>query len=410
MIALYSPVTIGPYLGLIAVRISFTLRLPQDRNPQSGAAKAAPQMTVCRYGMAVMDGPAFHQSIRYRLTTELPECLCARYPLPVSSQGCVMRSQSQLATGPEIRQLAWLNNDQVILAATSAGLYFFDPTDLSARLFFDTNGGVATFTISKDGEWVATADDMGTVSIWNLIDGKQVHELKDKAKGVKSLAFSPDRSALVFSDNDKHIFLWNLKLDQVFGFEKRLSANTNKVMFNDTGDLVISGTESFQVIEWDASSGKLMNQFAADQRINDMSLSSDGKYLALALDVATLQVFDMSTKKVLNLSTIPKSLDSFTFVTYLPSDSNILTGSADGIVRSWNATGSVLLWANTSASQSDHPEIVNPVKALAVSKTGSKLVVGFKDGLVEIWDISTQKREASKALVSIPSIAGILPD
>jgi len=413
MIALYSLVTIGLLIGIgLLVRNQFFHPPPSGTvTPQSMATEATPpDMTAWPITeIAVTDVPTTpsHPSSAFD-DYKLPELpVLPSTPLPVSSQVLDVNNAAAIRElarwqQPEIRQLAWLNNDQVILAATSAGLYFLDPTDLSARLFFDTNGAVATFTISKDGEWVATADDTGTVSIWNLIDGKQVHELKNKYRGVKSLAFSPDRSALVFSDNDKHIFRWNLKLDQVFEFEKRLSANTNKVMFNDTGDRVISGTESFQVIEWDASSGKLMNQFAADQRINDMSLSSDRKYLALALDVATLQVFDMSTKKVLNVSTIPKSLDSFTFVTYLPSDSNILTGSADGFVRSWNATGSVLLWANTSASQSDHPEIVNPVKALAVSKTGSKLVVGFRDGLVEIWDISTQKREVSKALVSIP--------
>ena len=133
-----------------------------------------------------------------------------------------------------------------------------------------------------------------------------------------------------------------------------------------------------------------------------MSLSADGRYLALALDAATLQIFDLSSRKPIGLRTIPEILEPFTFVSYLPSGSNILTGSADGFVRSWNATGEVLLWANASASQSDHPEVVNPVRTLAVSKSGSRLVVGFKDGLVEIWDTSTQKRDASESLDSIP--------
>ncbi len=409
-IALYSLVIVGLLFGIgLLVRnqlvppTSTTTVTPQpletDATPTDSTGVSPTKVTVTDVPTTAV-GPFAN----YKLPA-LP--VLPGVQLPVSSQvinvnnAAVIRELARWQQ-PEIRQLAWIDDDQVIVAGTSAGLYFFDPTDLSARLFFDTAGSVSTFAISADDKWVATADDTGTVAVWNILDGKQIDELKAKARGVKSLAFSPDRSALVFSDIDKNIFLWNLKLDQVFAFEKRLSANANIVMFNGSGDTVISGTDSFQVITWDASSGKLKEQFAAAQRIKDMSISSDGKYLALALDVATLQVFDMSSRKPIGLSAIPEILDPFTFVSYLPSGSNILTGSADGFVRSWNATGKVLLWANTSASQSDHPEIVNPVKTLAVSKSGSKLVVGFKDGLVEIWDTSTQKRNVSQSLNSNP--------
>jgi serine/threonine protein kinase len=329
-------------------------------------------------------------------------------PLPISSQVLDVNNAAAIRElarwqQPDIRQLAWIHSDRIIVAATSAGLYFFDPIDLSARRFFDTKGSVTIFAISKNEQLVATADQTGTVAVWNILDGSQVHQLQGTVKEVKSMVFSPDASALVFSDTAKNIFLWNLKLNQVFTFEQnRLTGVANKVMFNETGDTVLSGTDSFQVILWDASSGQWKEQFAADQRIQDMSLSSDGRYLALALDVATVQVFDIASRESISVSVIPDILDPITFVSFLPSSSNILTASTDGFVRNWNATGEVLIWQQTSASQEANPATTNPIKAFAVSQDGSKLVAGFKDGLVEIWDTSTQKRVVSQSLISIP--------
>ncbi|HLO27516.1 MAG TPA: protein kinase [Anaerolineales bacterium] len=307
---------------------------------------------------------------------------------------------------PTINQLALINNDQVILAATSAGLYYFDPKDLSARAFFDTAGSVSVLTVSKDGEWVATADAQGTVAVWSLLTGQRLHQFHHDGLKVLSLDFSDDHSKLVFSDAKKNIYLWNLEQNQEpYPFEKRLTANANRVLFSDAGETVISGGDNFQIMIWDVGTGKLKDQLAAAQKINDMAISSDGHYLALALNQAMIQIWDLSSKTVVNeiKGTDYEVLKPFTFIAFLPNDTNFLTGSADGFIRIWNTlVDSEYLWETTSIDQTDHPGTVNPIKTVAVFGSGSKFVVGFENGLVELWDFTTKKREVFKELGSQP--------
>ena len=330
-------------------------------------------------------------------------------PLPAGSQALDFNNISQIRElarwkQPDIRQLALVHDDQVLLAATSAGMYFYNPVDLSPRLFFDTAGSLEAFTVSNDGEWVATADDTGTVSVWNLLNGQRLYQLRDEryqAKTVKSLDLSPDKTKLVFSDTEKRIHFWNLTRNQYYTFESKLTSPASKVLFADAGDTVISGDDDFLITIWEATSGLAREQYPVAQSIYDMSLSSDGRYLALALNEATLQVWDLFAGQSINTIKIPRSLKPFTFISFL-GNNTILAGSADGFVRAWNISGTEPLWGITSVNQDDHPEIVNPVKVMALSTSGTRLVVGFEDGLVETWDLLAQRRELTESLGSIP--------
>jgi len=320
--------------------------------------------------------------------------------LPVSNTGITVNNVGSILElarwgNPKINQLAFINNEQNIAAATSAGVYFFDPKDLSAKYFFDTAGALTMFAISDDGEWLATGDNKGTVAVWSIRDGKQLYQLKGRAKQIRSLDFSADKSKLVFSDAEKNIHLWNLKQNQYYPFEKKHTLNINKVMFLADNNTVISGSDDFQIMIWDAPSGKFKDKFPASQKINDMALSSDEHYLALALNNATLQIWDFSAKQLVNNISDPEIIMPFTHITFLPNDNNILTGSADGFVRIWNTLGSEYVWESASANQAG-----SPVKTIAITQSGSKFVVGFENGLVEVWDLATKKRDISKDLAS----------
>jgi eukaryotic-like serine/threonine-protein kinase len=301
---------------------------------------------------------------------------------------------------PNINQLAFLRNEQVLLGVTSAGIYYFDPQDLSAKRFFDGQGLLSKFTISKDGEWLATADQQGTLRVWNISNGEEINQLKGQAKTITALDFSPDKSKLVFSDSDKSIHLWNLKQNEHYTFEKRHTLAINKVLFLGDNDTVISGSDDFQIMFWDVPSGKLKSQLAAAKKINDMALSSDNQYLALALNDATLQIWDLSKKQVLNKIADRKVLAPFTFITFLPSDNNLLTASTDGYVRIWSIFGSEYIWESTSANQANSPTAFNPIKTVAVAPSGSKFVVGYESGLIDVWDLTTKKKDLSKDLGS----------
>ncbi len=303
---------------------------------------------------------------------------------------------------PVIHQLAWINRNKVLLAATSAGMYYFDPQDLSARMFFDSAGSVSSFTISDDDEWIATTDAEGAVTIWSLLDGKQIERLEPVAPKILSLDFAPDKSKLVLSDNRKNIYVWDYTQNQDPYPLGSLSANANRVLFSNEGKTVISGGDDFEINIWDVASAKPQQQFYAAKRINDMAISSDGRYLALALS-ESIQVWDLTTKTPVNeiTGTDYEVFKPFTFVAFMPNEGNLLTASADGYIHVWNTLiNADSVWRATSAAQEANPLSENPVRTVAVSSDGTTIVVGFETGLVELWNYPTRQRGPSSELGS----------
>jgi serine/threonine protein kinase/WD40 repeat protein len=296
---------------------------------------------------------------------------------------------------PDITQMTYVNEGKTILAATSAGVYLFSPGDLSAEHFFDTAGSLTVLAVSDDGEWLATGDDRGSVAVWNIRDGQLLYKLNDKAKRIVSLDFSPDKTKLVFCDTDKNIHLWGLRPSGYAPFEKRHTLNINKVMFLSDNQTVLSGGDDFQVMIWDAPSGKWLGQFPAAQKINDMSLSPDGKYLALALNDATLQVFDFPARQPVNRISDRAIIAPFTHIHFLPNSVNFVTASADGFVRIWSAAGPGFIWESNLPEQGG-----GPIETVAITQSGSNFAVGFKSGWVEVWDLATKTRDASRDLRS----------
>lgn len=298
---------------------------------------------------------------------------------------------------PDITQLLFVNNEKTILAATSAGIYYFSPEDLSAQHLLDSAGSITSFAISDDGEWVATGDDRGNLAIWDIRTGQQLYQLRGMAKRIVSLDFSPDKNKLVFCDTDRNIQLWGLRPSGLAPFERRHTLNINKVMFLNDNQTVVSGGDDFQVMIWDAPSGKLLGQIPAAQKINDMSLSPDGQYLVLALNDATLQVFDFPARQQINQIADRAIIAPFTHVTFLPNGTNFLTGSADGRVRIWSTLSPGYIWESPLTEQDS-----GPIETVAVTRSGSQFVVGFNSGLVEVWDLATKTRAASRDLRSAP--------
>jgi serine/threonine protein kinase len=298
---------------------------------------------------------------------------------------------------PDIAQFELLDDDQTLLAGTSAGVYYFDVNDLSYKYFFDAGGALTALSVSKDNELVATGDDKGTVAIWNISNGEQVNILDGAGKGVKLLDISPDKSKVVFTDTDNAIHLWNIKQNLHYLFEKRHLLHINSLLFTSDSNRVISGGDDFQIYVWDVPSGKATNKLTADQKVNDLDLSSNDQYLAVSINNTnpTIQVWDLQTGKVINTIIDTSSIIPFNHIVFSPNNQNILTGSTDGFVRIWNAFAPDKIW-ETPVKEQDGSGNQSPVKTISVARDGTRFAVMFENGLLEIWDLTTHQVETSR--------------
>lgn len=325
------------------------------------------------------------------------------FPLPASGESLSPENLARLVElarwgTPKITSFEWTNDNQLLLAGTSAGVYYLDAGALTYKYFFDTGGSLTTIKLSSDGEWIVTGDSNGTVAVWNASDGKLINKLEGAAKSILLLDIAPDKSKIVFSDSDRVIRLWNIKQNIHHSFDRRHLLNINALLFASDSNTVFSGGDDFQVYIWDAPSGKALSNLPLSQKVLALDLSSDDQYLAASLNNAnaTLQIWDWRNKQLVNTITDKTIFTPFTRLALLPTNQNILTASADGVVRLWNAFGTEKVWEMPAQNADGTARKQVPIKTVTVTRDGTKFAVLFEDGRAEVWDLLKQSMAASQ--------------
>jgi WD40 repeat protein len=350
------------------------------------------------------------------VSSPTPSTIYALPPLPVLSGTALPTGQAQLDRNnvdqitelarwgvPAINHFAFIDNDQILLSSTSAGIYYLDPQSLTPRYFFDTKGMLSTFTTSADEKWVATGDVNGNVAVWDINDGSEIMRFEANSGPIRSLSFSPDGSRLASAASDKNIYVWDLQKKELLFKLTKHALPINKIVFSPDGNFIVSGGDDFQVLIWDVKTGKISNNFSAAKKINDLDISSDGVNLVLALNNATIEIWNLPAAQLIDTIEDAKIVSPFTYVKFLPNDQLFLTGSEDGFVRIWSTTSTGQIW-ETPIREVPPP----PIQTISVSKNGTRFSVMFEDGLVEIWSISKQAMEFSRQLKYYPVTRGLI--
>jgi eukaryotic-like serine/threonine-protein kinase len=351
-------------------------------------------------------GPAMSTPDAFSSVYDLPPLPVVQdAQLPVADEAISLRNVQDIRElarwgKPEITEFAFINDDRTLLAATSAGLYYLDPKDVSARYLIDGEGILTALSVSEDEKWVATGDSSGSVRIWDTINGRMLYQLKGNAR-ITALTFSPDRSQLVFSDADNNIHLWNPAMGKEDLFPKRHGRGIHSLIFSSSGDLIYSGSYDFQILIWGLD-GKTSGKLTTNKMLNDIALSSDNRYLVAAMNDSTIGAWDLAANGKAKEISLPSLATDFTSIAFLPNDDNFITGSKDGYVRFWSLSGGPPLWETLSTQETGTVRGTNQVRTLAISDSGLQFAVMLENGMVDIWNTATRQIDASRDWHSAP--------
>ncbi|HZM65486.1 MAG TPA: NB-ARC domain-containing protein [Nakamurella sp.] len=84
------------------------------------------------------------------------------------------------------------------------------PATALRRVLTGHTGGVRALAAAPDGSWLASADQDGTVRIWDPATGTVTHTLTGHTGGVLALPAAPDGSWLASAGNDRTVRIWEL--------------------------------------------------------------------------------------------------------------------------------------------------------------------------------------------------------
>ncbi|MFO0807852.1 MAG: protein kinase [Gemmataceae bacterium] len=313
---------------------------------------------------------------------------------------------------PEVRYLHF-SPDGRRLAATSseATIRVWDAATnrevLVLRGHTTTVNGVC---FSPDGRRLASASSDGTVKIWDAVEGKETATCGGYSGRVESVCFSPDGESVAAAggiadgptagrprDVPAAVVVWAARTGRELARLAGHAKGVRSVAFSPDGRFVAAGGEDGTARVWDVTAGTEVSTFRGERgTIRCVCFSPDGRSLAAA-DTPTLfsasgspsdvRVWDLDSGT--SVRVFRGHRDQVNNVTFFPDGRRLASCSRDGTVRLWDlATGQ-----EAFVLKGHRTEVIG----LSVSPDGRRIVSGdWGDSAVRIWDADEPTQDVRK--------------
>jgi len=166
----------------------------------------------------------------------------------------------------------------------------------------DCGAAVKSLSFRADGTLLAAGSGgfyrrRGTVRVWKVADGALKYELRGHKNWINSIQFSPDGKTLATAS--KEVKLWNMATGRA---SKTLpEAAQGPTRFSPDGKTLATATKDFDIVLWNASSGKQRRLLKGHRStIHSLSFSADGKRLASSSHDQTIKLWNSSNGKELS--------------------------------------------------------------------------------------------------------------
>ena len=282
----------------------------------------------------------------------------------------------------------------IFLALTwDSVIYGNDNPNVSVQL--EHAKGVNSVAFSPDGKYILSGVWDG-IRLWDVSSGTEATTFKGVSVYVLSVAFSPEGKYVLSGSSDKSLKLWDVSTGKEIRNLKGHSDWVRSVTFSPDGQYVLSASDDSTIKLWNVSTGeevKTLNWHTAG--VASVAFSPDGRYvLSGGRDYTAADKFlkKYVGKHSLRLGEVTKRnggkifkghSDWINSVAFSPEGQYILSGSSDGTLKLWNvSTGKEV---KTFKGHSDG------VRSVAFSPDGKYALSGSDDRTIKLWDVTTGK-------------------
>ena len=207
---------------------------------------------------------------------------------------------------------------------------------------------------------------------------------------VWDLEFSPNGAFLASASSDNSILVWNTSTGAIFQNLTGHQDSVYSVAFHPYEFVLASGSFDRTILIWNLTTGNVMHNFTGHtSSIWSLDFNPDGTYLASGSGDSTVRIWNYtSSTSFLNFTGHTEAVRS---VHFLPNGL-LASGSYDDSILFWNLTSGTL---DTILSNN-----TDNILALASNPTGTTMVSGSQDYLLEFWDL-TQYGDRIRSAVSL---------
>jgi WD40 repeat protein len=258
----------------------------------------------------------------------------------------------------------------------------------------------ASIAIAPDGRTIALGTPKHSIHVWDLMEGKELHELKGHEAEVHCVAFSPDGTLLASGGRDMTVRLWDVAAGKQLHQCKGPRSWVEAVAFSPDGKKLASGGQDSMIRLWDTSTGRELQPPNGHQHwIVAMALTPDGKTLVTGSTDGMLRQWDARSGKEIRL--LAEDQSSFSCVALSPDGQVLAAASHDAMLHLWELSTGKAVW------QVKMPQGPSHFHSLAFAPDGKSLVCAARDQMLHFWDAATGKgiRQLQGHQRELPAVA-----
>lgn len=300
-----------------------------------------------------------------------------------------------------VSALAWSPGEATIAVATTDGALLFDAASLQQTGQLATGEAIQSLAYSPDGRLLVTipSEQNAPARIWDTTSGQEASLLAGRLSGVRSVAFSAERSMIATGGLDGVVTLWDWATQQPIR-----TMNLNETVGDVTGGQVVGvgdlrfspdGTVlagagdlgSGVLILWNTSDGSVQRTLTAMGHIAGPVATP----LLAPDDWSNVYWWSRGSVIQVNVSTDQEGLrfshEDFVVSTSFSPDGLILAVTTAGTVND-NYAPLIKLWdVGNGQELATHTGFLSVPTALAFSPDGRLLAVASSEDGLMIWGV-----------------------
>jgi len=276
--------------------------------------------------------------------------------------------------GISVLQMDWIEDNNWLINAGTNTVSFIDAKQAQVAQKVGLDGGIPLSMAIADKRIYILLND--SIKVIDTETFKVVKTINPISGGLISIAASPDGSLLALGISDNKTQLINPEDGSVV---RNLKSNYGgwSVAFSPDSQYIISGT-SQGILKWKTASGiwQITNG-GQNKTIKSLAFSHDGKTIVGGgegfIYFWNVESGELIHKVEEDQYGVVSSLD------FSPDDSMVVSGSADGTVRIWDAGSATLLKELLGHS--------SQIFGICFSPDGENIASGANEGTILLWGL-----------------------
>ncbi len=249
--------------------------------------------------------------------------------------------------------------------------------------FIGSGGPVYCIAYTPDGKMLASGNDDGTITLWDIATGDVVGTCRGHGGRVISVAFSGD-GKLASGSEDGHVRLWDVgsrKTIFIQEYRRPRVAFSGSWLAIAPGGTPNGDEEVGEVELWDYASGRQLHRLPESG--NRIAFSNDGKMLATGSRNGQITIWDPANGEKLD-RVFGRQVRAMAFSPDRGLLAYVLTGQRVVYLRNLKQKGQFTMVE----------ELGTIVQDIAFSPDGQLLAMANQDHTVSLWNVAARRKVA----------------